>query len=772
MTRLRDRLRGRRAGGPDERSPRGRPAWPRSRGRWARRYADLTVRGRWVIVLGWAAGLLALVLMPAVGTGGDQLASVIPLDSPALKAEARSVQAFGFPLSSRTVVVQRDPDGLSVWTQAESVLDAIAVDQSPPHPPLLGALPLTNTVRLGRGADETNTSVLTYLFMKPGSSFASQRESALEYIDANLDHPTDHVVGVAGSVPARAEQAGIVSTYLPRLELLTVLAIVLIVGLTFRSVVAPLIALAASAVAFLVTIHLSAVIGGALGVSTPAELEPLLVALLLGVVTDYTIFYLTALQTRVRQSGDWREAVRAAVASYSPIILVAGITVAAGTASLLAATSEFFRGLGPAMALAVVVGLAVSVTLVPALLAILGPWAFWPRPRRSLPQTRVGGADDAGGPRGRVLALLTRRWVAAPVLLLCVGGLVTASLSLRHVDLGVGFTSSLPRDNPVAQASRAAAKAFSPGITSPTTVLVEGHGVGTEAGALARLQQRVADQPGVASVIGPAQNFTRRNLGVVMSRSGDAARMLVVLDTDPLDATAIGNVARLRQRLPGLAQEAGLGDARISVAGDSALAEGLVSSTTADLGRIAVAAVLVNLLLLVLFLRALVAPVLLLASSVLALTASLGLTVTTFMDLGGTEGLTFYVPFAAAVLLVSLGSDYNIFGVGRVWDEAARLPLREAIRTAMPESTRAISTAGLTLAVSFGMLAIIPLTPFREIAFAMAVGIALDVLVVRSVLVPCLLTLAGAASGWPGPHLRAELAGSRPGTGQAQAPPA
>ena len=120
------------------------------------------------------------------------------------------------------------------------------------------------------------------------------------------------------------------------------------------------------------------------------------------------------------------------------------------------------------------------------------------------------------------------------------------------------------------------------------------------------------------------------------------------------------------------------------------------------------------------------------------------------------DGLTFYVPFAAAVLLVSLGSDYNIFGVGRVWDEARHLPLREAVLKAVPESSRAITAAGVTLAVSFGMLAIIPLTPFRELGFAMAVGILIDAFVVRSLLVPAMLVLVGPVSGWPGPHLRAD----------------
>ena len=153
---------------------------------------------------------------------------------------------------------------------------------------------------------------------------------------------------------------------------------------------------------------------------------------------------------------------------------------------------------------------------------------------------------------------------------------------------------------------------------------------------------------------------------------------------------------------------------------------------------------------LVLFLRALIAPLFLLASSVLTLAASLGLTTFVFQTVLGNDGLTFYVPFAAAVLLVALGSDYNIFGVGQVWDAARGQPLAEAIRTAMPQSTKAITAAGITLATSFALLAVVPLRPFRELAFTLSVGILLDVFVVRSLLVPALLTLVGRFSGCPG----------------------
>jgi RND superfamily putative drug exporter len=94
-----------------------------------------------------------------------------------------------------------------------------------------------------------------------------------------------------------------------------------------------------------------------------------------------------------------------------------------------------------------------------------------------------------------------------------------------------------------------------------------------------------------------------------------------------------------------------------------------------------------------------------------------------------------------------------VFAVGHAWEEARHRPLRKALAATLPQSARTIRIAGLTLAVSFGLLTIVPLRPFREIAFAMSVGILIDALVVRSLVVPAILTLVGSASGWPGRHL-------------------
>lgn len=89
-------------------------------------------------------------------------------------------------------------------------------------------------------------------------------------------------------------------------------------------------------------------------------------------------------------------------------------------------------------------------------------------------------------------------------------------------------------------------------------------------------------------------------------------------------------------------------------------------------------------------------------------------------------------------------------GVGHVWDLARELPLAQAVAKAIPETSRAITIAGVTLAVSFGLLMVVPLRPFRELGFVMAVGILIDALIVRGIMTPCLLTVVGTKSGWPG----------------------
>ncbi len=729
---------------------------PEPRGRHlARHVARFLVKARWVVIVFWlAAAIGAQFVLPSLSEQGGRsdLKGLVSEDAPPVVNELRSVELFGFPLVGRTAVIQRDPDGLSVYDQARTAVAAAAVTrrQYPGIRRLRGALPLTNGYGVFPSARERDTTAITYLLFGPEVSFGAQTRAANRYSHLFF-RERDSVVGVTGSVPARAEQGDLIREGLPRLELLTLIAIVMIVGLALRSVVAPVLTLVTAAVAYLVTLRVSGGLAALIGVSAPTELEPVVVALLLGVVTDYAVFYLAALRTALESAPDRLQAAEDATARFGPIVTVAGIAVAAGTGALLVADSLFFRALGPALVLTVLSGLLVAVTLVPAIMAVLGRWCFWPGGH--VHQRRGHGAA-ARQTYPRLLRWVTRsRRRAATVMAACVAGLGLVALPLLGLNLGVSFVGSLPADSGVRQAAHSARAGFAEGILSPTTVLIEGSGLDRQRGQLRVLGDLLEAEQGVAGVLGPGDLTPRLESGVLMTDKGNAARFLLVLDAPALGATAIDSIMSLDERLDRLVARAHVDATSVGLAGDTAAAAYIVEQTTGDLLRIAMAALGANLLMLVLFLRAVVAAAYLLAGSVLSLGAALGLTQLVFGQLDPGAGLTFYVPFAAAVLLLAFGSDYNIFAVGSIWDEARHRSLPDALAAAMPRVVTAILVAGLALAASFGLLAVVPLAPFRQLAFAVFVGIALDVLVVRSVLLPAMLTVFGPVSAWPSSRL-------------------
>jgi RND superfamily putative drug exporter len=774
------------------------PAPPRpAGGALARGYAAVIVALRWFIIGGWIAALALAVhfLPPLNATASGGLDALIPKNTPAASAEAEAVRLFGAPLDAPVAVVQRDPHGLPKAAIDRSVRQAITVDQAlsgqstsqaqnaqaatalaeagypdaaqvaagpvSPGPPggipgLAGAVPLPNASGLIRGTREHDTTVITFLYFRPGTSLTAQTAGADAYVHSYLSYPSSDVIGVTGAVPAEVAQDDLIQHYLPWVELFTVLGIAVIVGIRFRSVGAPLVTLACAGTAYLLSVRIVAWAAARMGASLPADVGPILVVLLLGVTTDYVVFFLSGLRARLAEGVPRRPAARLATAEFAPIILAAGLIVAATTASLMVARNQSLRDFGPALALTVLTAMAVSMTLGPALMSVLGGLLFRSvRPWRLAPARRAGSAPDSA-PRFAVT------WpVALLAAVACIAGLLAIASIARHPQLDSPLVNELP-PSPATYAQSAAGKGFAPGIVAPTDILVIGPGLAGQQPALARFQHELAAQPGVAETAGPAT--VNQLSGVpsaapnpLLTKSGNAARFVVVQDSDPLGATAISQLRTLTDKLPSLARSAGLARVRVAVGGETALTDDAISSVLADLSRVVVAILAVSLILLAVFLRSLLAPAYLLFASVLAVFASLGLTLLLSVRFLGVASLVYFVPIAGGVLLVSLGSDYNVFVAGRIWEEARRRPLREAVRVAVPRASRAITTAGVALAASFAMLAVIPLEQFRQTALLMGIGVIVDAVVVRSVLVPALVVLFGRVGTWPAPRWRQRL---------------
>ncbi len=718
-------------------------------GRPARIFAASVVALRWVILPVWlAAAVAAALYLPSVTEGSAAtLGDLLPAHSRAAATEERVVRLFRIPLLAQTVVVQRDPHGLSHAAQLRVVRRALRIDRH--RNPLLRsislALPITNFRGTFPAARERGTTALTYLFFRRDASVGAQNALAHTYAKEYVDRPGDALVGVTGAVPARYAQFQAIKHALPIIEASTVALIALILGLSFRSVGVPLATLFVAGIAFVLDDRVLGWVSEKAGLSIPREVKPVTVALLLGIVTDYAVFFFSGARRRLVVGEPRVEVARRTTAEYGPIVLTAGLVVAAGTATLAFGTLGFFRSFGPGMAITVLTGLAVSVTALPALIAIFGRLLFWPGSHPS----EANAQDEQLARRERTARFLAGRPLAVVIALAALAALVVPTGGVTGAALGFRLIRSLDPGTEPVRAARAAEAGFAPGILAPVEILIEQRGLSRRRPALLRLQAALARQPGVAGVVGPATPRAVAVPGALLARSGNAARYLVILDVDPQSARGIRRVKTLERALPSLLRKRGLSPSRTGFAGESALAAETVDSVTASMKRIAIAAFLVNLVLLAIFLQAIVAPLYLLFASALGLTAALGLTTLVFQRWQHQGDLTYYVPLAAGVLLVSLGSDYNLFVVGRIWLEARRRPLRDAIAVAAPRASRAIRIAGVALACSFALLAIVPLDEFRTFAFAMAAGVLVDTFLVRAVLVPALIALFGGASWWP-----------------------
>ena len=729
-------------------------------------FARAVVASRWLVVVGWLA--LAVVMTVSLPTLREAqtgaLGQLVPTGSRALEAEKLSAERFRFPLSSRTTVVERDASGLA----ASRVLATKDLIDDVNHGRARGvradgAYGITNAIPGLPFARERDTTALSALLF--GLDYNQNRRvaGARAYVRA-LDAPPSSFVGVTGAVPARAEQAALIEDKLPLIELVTVVIIGLTVALYLRSLLAPLVTLLTVAVAYIVSVRLVAAVGKSVAISVPPEVEPIMVALLFGVVTDYGLFYMSRFRRRLRDGEPARDAARETAVELTPLILACGLAVAAGSAALVVAKLGLLRAFGPGMALAVLVGLLVTITFMPALMSVIGRALLWPTRARDPAVrhvVRTGWLDRL------IVTAVRAPWRTA---LACLLVLAVMSSGLIWLEVGNPLIRGLPASSEPRQAYEQLSRGFAPGAAAPATLVVTGRGIAAHQEELAAFQAVLGNQPGVAGVLGPATSPTRQPFGIVASPAGNAVRYVIVSENDPLSATAVHLQRNLASRTPDLLDAVGLPGTRALYAGDTAITGELIDTARSDLLRVGPLVLFAVALVLAVFLRALVAPVYLVLLAALAPLAALGLAVVFFQGVLGRPELTYFVPLAAGVLLVALGSDYNIFLVGRIWSEAEQLPLREAIIAAGTGASHAITAAGLVLSASFAALALVPIEAFQQLAFVLASGLLIDAFLVRTVLTPAVITLVGEHSSWPSRQLSAPSRARLPEPAMASAP--
>ncbi|RCH65434.1 MMPL family transporter [Streptomyces sp. SDr-06] len=502
--------------------------------------------------------------------------------------------------------------------------------------------------------------------------------------------------------------------------------IVLLNVLVFRSVLAAVLPLLA--VAVIGGAASGAVAGAATltGLKLDASTPGLINVVLLGIGIDYLLFLLFRFREhlRARPEQPAREAAAEVCARVGTAITSAALTIVAAFATLGVASFGQFRSLGPAIAVAVLVMLLGSLTLMPALLAAAGRKMFWPsRALRRAP--REGSAARLG-------ALVTRR----PVAMLCASVALLAALAAGLIGIRMDYGQGDAGAKTAAAGTAAEiSRALPAGVSDPTSVFVTADDGATL--TTARLD-------GLARALGRVQGVGQV-APTVLNKDHRAARIDVYPTADPHS-----NEARDLASGPvrdAVARHTPVGTTA-HVGGTPAIIADIATAVDHDLKVVfPVAAALIALILLLL-LRSLLAPVVLMVSVSLGFAATLGAATLLFQHTLGRPGVSFTLPLVLFLFVVALGTDYNILISDRIREEMRRPgPGRAAVARAVRHTAPAVATAGLVLAASFASLATTPGS--EQVAFAMALGIMLSALVLSLVLVPALAALLGRALWWP-----------------------
>ncbi|HET7573720.1 MAG TPA: MMPL family transporter [Solirubrobacterales bacterium] len=693
-------------------------------------------RGRWLAIGAWllvgAAGLLAHAHIDDVTAAGQS--TFLPADSESTRAvDALQHDSSGGEDVPVVVVFERrgglTKADLNAIGRFGAGIDRLALPGATPALDLFSARydgELRGVARVARGIgpiSRDGEAALVFLAIDADDrgAVASGVEAIRRYLAAHRRPGLSaHVTGpggIAADLEAVAADAG-------RTLLLATLGLVLVLLLVvYRAPILALLPLLAVGAAYLVAVGIAYLLIEAGAIVVNAEGTMLLLVLVFGAGTDYSLLLVHRYREELSDRHPPRDALRRAAAESGPALVASAGTVIAAMLVLLLADLQSTHWLGPVLAIGIAVMLAAAFTLLPALLAVLGERAFWPS-GPSLGSLRSRGdhkepRDDlwsrvAGFVRRRSLAIL----VAVPLLL----ALLSLGNLTHHETLGFGQGITRPTDS--SRGTESLERHFPAGLGSPLTAVVDS----AAAPAVVREMERLR----------PVQ------LAAPVPLPSDASKTVValVLRGDPYGSEAAAAVEQIRDALHAVTPSGLLGGVP---------AENLdVERTNAADTRLIVQVVLLVVgLILVALLRALVAPAYLIASVVLSFAATLGLATFAFTDLFHTTGLAFNLELTAFIFLVALGVDYNIFLMTRAREEAVTRGTREGVLAALQSTGGVVTGAGLILAGTFATLTLLPLEELIQIGATVAVGVLIDALLVRALLIPALTHRLGERAWWP-----------------------
>jgi RND superfamily putative drug exporter len=679
----------------------------------------------WRVIATWIlAAVVISVVSPGLPKSSDE-SDFLPRHYESIRAQ--DVRNASFPAAfSPSVVIVFHRAGWKKLTAADAhTVDRIAAQ-------VRGAK-LPKVKRLVVGAQSTNRLVQTVSVQMPDMTPGNQNAlfDATKTLRAKLTRltaGTGLVEGTTGTVAQGLDQKDASGSADAIVAVGTIVLIMLLLLVIFRS---PLIAILPVLVIGLVSVAangLIALIVKAAGLKADSSISSLLIVVLFGIGTDYILFLLFRYRERLRLGEDRREAMVSAVARVGEVISsAAGVVMVAFLAMTLSSLS-FFRSMGPSLAIAVGVTLLAGVTLVPAVVSLLGPRIFWP--------SKSWRAEPRGARAGAIGAAMARR----PALFAGASAVVLVALALGALrfnptfDLASGSTSKTAESRIALDALE---RGLPPGATDPTDVYLT-----SGSGALAKPEldsygAALRRVDGVGSVSAPR-----------LSKDGRVADYTVTLTSAPESDRALATV---KGPLRATAHDAAPKGATGLVGGITSVYVDIKAAMNRDYSVVFPVAAIVIMLILGLLLRSVVAPLYLMVSVGVGFAATLGATTLIFQDAIGHSGLIFLLPLIMYMFVVALGTDYNILMMARLREEAKEgHDPRNALAIAIRHSLPTVGAAGVILAGSFAVLMLAGNSLLAEMGFAIAFGILVAAFAMATLFTPALTALIGHVAWWPG----------------------
>jgi len=710
---------------------------------------------RWVTLLIW------LVAAWLLNTFAPPISNEVVNNAPPLADTKPSVQAC--ELAAREYPNAEDASALFVWHRqgglSNNDLQRIQqfTERLSAHPvpfqtsvPPLHQMPLQD---LKSRLSEDGSTIVSPVFFsksaqtnewKEGVEQAKEEATALFGSDpfaVATDSSTDLNARVTGPVGIQIDATGLFGQTDKTLLIGTVLLVLVLLLLIYRSPILALTPLVAVGIAYFVISPILGWMAHSGMITVEKQGTNIMTVLSFGAGTDYCLFLIYRFRQLLKTEPDKGKALRAAIAGSSGAIAMSGLTVILSLLTLIVAEYGSFRLLAAPFVISIFVMLLASLTLVPALLAIMGRASFWPFIPRT-PGMLAERAERRGQPaptsnkppRNLIGSLVVRRpWLIMVLTCLLLGGFAIFSTQVKFT---FDKLAMFPKTMAAIEGFSVIGEQFSPGELAPVKVIVD------TAGKDRDIAQTLGSLPYVTQVSAPLAGRTNPKL----------LAYDVSLNINPYSMDAMNLIPELRHSIESALTQSGNMDAakHVWISGETAEQYDTKETNIRDMSIILPLIIIMIVTLLIVYLRSLIAAAYLIITVLLSYLSALGLGWLVLHHFMGMDVIQGTVPLYSFVFLIALGEDYNIFVISSIWQKSKRMPLKQAVMEGVGETGSVITSAGLILAGTFAILIMMPVQLMIQIGVVVALGILLDTFVVRPFLVPAITLLLGKWAFWPG----------------------